>query len=152
MSAQPTTANPYRRRYNLLAIGSLIAGSVIAFLVLLVVFHHNPITALLVGFCWGVVPQGLGWGVSDLVAPGWVLRWRERMISGTADWRKPVGAYFSDRLGASGSEPWTEPTALRRTRWLGASLTAFWIVVVAVLLWVPEHLDAFYASLTSVRR
>lgn len=53
MSAQPTTANPYRRRYNLLAIGSLIAGSVIAFLVLLVVFHHNPITALLVGFCWG---------------------------------------------------------------------------------------------------
>lgn len=46
---QTTTANPYRRRYNLLAFGSLMVVGVMAVLVLVLVFHHKLRTALYVG-------------------------------------------------------------------------------------------------------
>lgn len=140
---QTTRSNSLRRTYNIAALGSFAVVGASAFTILLVL-HRTVATALIVGLSCGAVPQGLGWGVAELLAPGWVIRWRQSLISGTTDYRKAVGDYFSDRFAITGSEPWKSPVARKRVRLLGALLTAIWLAIVAVLVWLPPYLDAFF--------
>jgi hypothetical protein len=65
-------------------------------------------------------------------------------MSGTTDFRQPVGNYFSDRLAITGSEPWKSPVARSRVRLLGALLTVIWLAILAVLVWLPPDLDALF--------
>jgi hypothetical protein len=137
-SPMTTSNNPARRMYNVIAFGSLVAGFGIAF-VALYLLHHSLLVSLSAGFCWGIAPLGVGWGVAELTAPGWVIGWRERMISGVE--KKPLADYFSKRFAISGSEPWTSPIALRRVRSLGIALTTFWLGWVTLLLWITPRLN-----------
>jgi hypothetical protein len=137
-SPMTTSNNPARRMYNVIAFGSLVAGLGIAFVVLYLL-HHSLFISLAAAFCWGIAPLGLGWGVAELTAPGWVIGWRERMLSGVE--KNPLADYFSKRFGISGSEPWTSPIALRRVRLLGIALTTFWLGWVTLLLWITPRLN-----------
>jgi hypothetical protein len=139
------SSNPDRSRYNLLAFGSMGVVGVFAVAALLLL-HHNLVTAVLLGFAWALVSQGIAWGVAELVVPGWVLKWRARLIAGTTDWRKPVGEYFSQKFEATGAEPWTNPQAIKRIRLLGMGLTTVWLMIVGLLLWMPPILDKLYGT------
>jgi len=60
---------------------------------------------------WGAVPQGLAWGLAELISPGWVIHWRHKLIAGAGDIRKPVGDYFSAVSATTGPEPSKSDTA-----------------------------------------
>ena len=135
-SPMTTSNNPARRKYNLIAFGSLAVGFGLA-MVALHLLHYSLVIALVGGFCWGIVPLGLGWGVAELTAPAWVIDWRERMISGAG--RRPLADSFSRWFAISGPEPWKSPTALKRVRVLGIALTIFWLAWVVLLLWITPR-------------
>jgi len=130
-----------RRTFDVVSIGSYVLTAIVAVIVLLAL-HHNFFTAFVVGMAWGAVPQGLAWGLAELVAPGWVIRWRQKLIGGAGDVRKPVGDYFSRLFATTGPEPWTSAEARKRVRTLGVGLTVFWVVCLWLLVWLPPHLDS----------
>lgn len=108
--------------------------------------HHNIVTAVIVGVSWGAAPLGLGWALADLLVPGWVIRTSESLTAGTSDYRKAVREYFDKRFAIAGAEPWKDPIARKRLRILGAGLTVIWLAILAVLVWLPNHLDAFFLT------
>src|SRR5260370_15960732 len=98
---------------------------------------NNPWIAVGAGVGWGLVPVGLLFGVLNLIAPAWVIRWSERAMVGNVRYRKIVGAWFSRRLGVAGQRPWESHTARHRVRMLGLAHTAFWGIVLAFLILSP---------------
>jgi hypothetical protein len=137
--------------FDLVTIASYVVAASQA-LVILLTLHHSLVTAFIVGMALGAVPQGLAWGVAELIVPGWVIRLRQRLIAAVGDIRKPVGDYFSRVFATTGPEPWTTPVARNRVRIFGVGLTVFWIGCIAVLVWVPAYLDAFFGSITYMLR
>jgi hypothetical protein len=142
--------NSLRRRFDIFTLGSAGAITIIATSILLFE-RHTVFTAILVGICWAGVAHGLAWGLAEVVAPGWVLEWRHRLISGNEGWRKPVGQYFSVRFGALGQEPWKSPIARSRLRSVGILLAGFSGVVAAALLLIPGLLDQLFSTLLNLR-
>lgn len=139
-------SNALRRRFDIFNLASF---GVIAFiaLVILLLRKHSFLTAIVVGIGWAGVAHGLAWGIAEVLAPGWVIQWRQRLISGIEDWRKPVGRYFSEKLDATGEEPWKNSRARRRIRSLGTLLTALWLATAVVLILIPGLLDRLYSAL-----
>lgn len=138
--------NAFSRRFDIFNYASFGAITVVA-VVALLLQRHSLGTAIVVGIGWAGVAHGLGWGTAEVIAPGWVIRWRQRLISGIEDWRRPIGQYFSERFHATGDEPWRDASARRRVRFLGMALTAFWLAVAVGLIWIPDRLDRFYSGL-----
>lgn len=129
-----------RRRFNLGAILSLLFVGAIAFLVLLRQ-HHAVATAVFLGFCWGIGPQIAAWGLADLIAPRWVIRWRERLMVGNRPAQAAIGDWVSDRLRAGRLASGHTRETFLRVRLLGAFLLAFAVVFIAVLIWLPPRID-----------
>ncbi len=136
------------RRFDVFSLLSAGGIAVVAFAILLGQ-RHSFVTALVVAMAWAGAVQGLAWGLAEVIAPGRVIRWRQRLISGHQDWRYPVGQYFSKKFDVLGPEPWKNPIARRRIRLLGLFLTATGIGLAAILVWIPGMLDNLVAGLFS---
>jgi hypothetical protein len=130
-----------RRTFDMATFATYMVTAGVAF-ALLLALHHSFMAAFIAGIAWGAVPQGLAWGLAELIAPGSVIRWRHKLLAGDGDIRKPVGDYFSRLFATTGPEPWESNIARRRVRALGVGLTAFWLACIALLLWIPPFLDA----------
>jgi len=89
----------------------------------------------------------LAWGLAEIFAPGWVIQWRQRLISRDRGLHETVGQYFSEKLNATSDEPWKQPSARRRLRLLGTFLAGFSLTVAVVLIRIPEPLDKLYSAL-----
>jgi len=142
--------NALRRKFDIATYVSYVIFAAIAMVVVLFL-RHSVLTAIVAGMAWGAAPQGLAWGVADAIAPGWVIRWRQRLIADAGDIRKPVGDYFSDMLAVTGDEPWTSRKARFRIRVLGVGLTAFWVVWTALLVWVLPFADTLWTNVIPPR-
>jgi len=142
--------NALRRRFDIATYFSYVIFTAIAIVVVLLL-RHSVVTAVVAGMAWGAAPQGLAWGLADAIAPGWVIRWRQRLIANTGDMRKPVGDYFSNLFATTGDEPWTSRQARFRIRALGVALTVFWVAWMALVVWVLPFADSLWANLTPQR-
>ena len=140
------SGNALRRRFDMLSFASFGVIACLA-LVSLIFQKHNFLTAAVVGIGWAGVAHGLAWGLAEIFAPGWVIQWRQRLISGDRGLHETVGRYFSEKLNATGDEPWKAASARRRLRLLGTFLTGFSLTVAAALIWIPEPLDRLYSAL-----
>ena len=109
--------------------------------VILGVRGHGPATVLVLGLIWGILP--VGWVIAALtfLAPTAVIKWRHEMMVPTSRWRRPVGLFFSERLGIAGDRPWESRAAAKRVRRFGLSLLLFWGVVFLVLVSAPPFTD-----------
>ncbi len=88
------------------------------------------------------MPVGLLFGLAEVAAPGWVIRWREQVMArDNNDRRQRAGASFSRWLAISGPRPWESPTARFRVRVLGFALIAFWVAGGAIALWLSAYFD-----------
>ena len=137
--------NQLRRRFTIWTLVLLVVAGASAYLVL-VALGNSPPAAGLLSAGWAGVPQGLAWAIAEVAAPGWVIRWRERLIAGESGARGNVGAAFSKLLAISGDEPWRTQDARRRTRALGLALIVLWIGIAALLAWLAGPVDSWYAS------
>ena len=92
------------------------------------------------GMLLGLVPPGLLFGVTEMVAPGFVIRRREEAMS-HHDYgkRRRVADQFSKWLAIAGPRPWESPIARVRVRMLGLALTVFWVVVAATAIWISYY-------------
>ena len=119
---------------TLLLIAVAIAG--------LALQGHPAWYAISAGAFWGLVPVGLLFGLAEVAAPGWVIRWREQVMArDNNDRRQRAGASFSRWLAISGPRPWESPTARFRVRVLGFALIAFWVAGGAIALWLSAYFD-----------
>jgi hypothetical protein len=117
--------------------------------VALLLTHHTVFTATFVGLAWGILPQGLAWGLADLIAPRWTHEWSERLSAPMNDWRKTTGTLMLVSIGVS--DPTTGLPILRRLRIMGAALTVFWLATAALLLWIPSPMDTLWELVGRVR-
>lgn len=138
--------NSLRTRFNAISAVSFIAVTGLV-LLLLVARGHKFLVGLTVGVGLAGVAQALAWGVSEIVAPGWVIRWREALIKDNFDWARPVGQAFSNRLGIHGDAPWADEEARRRTRRLGIILSLLAIGFAAILILAVGPLDTLFTSM-----
>ena len=104
--------------------------------------HHKLITALIAGDAWTLLAQGLAWSVAELVAPRWVLDWRQRLTAEPPNWRKPVEDYFSEKVLSANS--WTSPQSQRKVRLLGVGLIGGWLTIGVLLIWIPNYADSHF--------
>ncbi len=103
---------------------------------------HPAWYAISAGVFWGVVPIGVLFSLAQVAVPGWVIRWREQVMAlDDNDVRQRAGASFSRWLAISGPRPWESATARFRVRVLGLESIAFWVVGVAIALWLSAYFD-----------
>ncbi|HEX2681349.1 MAG TPA: hypothetical protein VHQ03_08655 [Candidatus Dormibacteraeota bacterium] len=102
-------------------------------ILVLAIRGYNPWIAVVGGVWFGLLPIGL-FGLAIAVAPGRLIRWRERALAGQAGYQKVVGGWFSKRLAIDGAHPWESSEARKRVRMLGVVELVVWLAGVAVLL------------------
>jgi len=130
--------NQARLGYLVLNVGTLLLVAIAV--TTLALQGHSAWFAVGAGTLLGLVPTGLIFGVTEMVAPASVIRWRAGMMSRDNDaLRMRVGALFSKWLAIAGPRPWEIPTARLRVRLLGLALTAFWVVVAVTALWISYY-------------
>lgn len=138
--------NRESRRFNILAFALLLLVVGVG-TALLVLKGHNLGAAVTVAGIWAAAVQGLAWGVAELLAPGWVIRWRERLIAGNSGILKGVGDHFSRALAIEGPSPWESQIARRRIRRSGLVLTLVWVAATVASVFFLGPLDSFYSTL-----
>jgi hypothetical protein len=130
--------NQARLGYLVLNAGTLLLVAIA--ITALALRGRPPWFAFGAGTLLGLVPTGLLFGVTEMVASASVIRWREGMMSRDNDaLRIRVGAQFSKWLAIAGPRPWESPIARLRVRLLGLALTAFWVVVAVAALWISYY-------------
>src|SRR5258708_24739596 len=65
---------------------------------------NNPWIAVGAGVGWGLVPVGLLFGVLNLIAPAWVIRWSERAMVGNVGYRKLLAIGSRDDWASQASD------------------------------------------------
>lgn len=135
-----------RGRYYLVSAGAFVGLGLLGVAGLLL-GGHSLLTALIAGSGWALIAQELAWGLAEIVAPGWVIRWRQSAISVDRGWLKRVGQYFSHKVGSVGPEPWKDPIVRRRVRLVGVVLTITSVMEALVIVILLSPLDNLWAAL-----
>jgi len=102
---------------------------------------HAPAAALGVGVLLGLLPKGVIGGLSAVMAPGWVIRRRERTIAENASWRRPIHGLYSQALAIEGPHPWDSSTARQRVRLYGLVRAAVCLLGMGVLVLILPLMD-----------
>jgi hypothetical protein len=109
----------------------------VAFIVLLRL-TQSIAASLAVGLGWGALPKGLAWSLADLVAPNWTISLRRKFAISVVD-GDAIRQLIWSRL-ESRSKALNDRSSRSDLRLLGASTLAFWLVWVALLIWLPSRL------------
>jgi hypothetical protein len=79
----------------------------------------------------------LVYGLLDIVAPSFTIRWQVRSTATNGGTRQAVGMGFQRVLGIDPeSDPWDDPGVRRKLRWIGLALSLLGLAVVALGAWI----------------